>query len=136
MTGVYSNPAGLAELLPTNIVITDAGTTLPFSAVSVLPSDIKTGGPLADSYQSMLVVISGLTITNDSPDGTGQFYEFVVNGANRVDDALFLRYGAGTIPYPPTGFTNGTTFNSIFGIVGYSFSNSKLWPRDAADIVR
>ena len=81
-------------------------------------------------------MLSNVTITNDKPDGNGQFYEFVVNGACRVDDTLFLRYGAGTTPYPPTGFTNGSTFQSIFGVLGYSFSNSKLWPRDAADIVR
>lgn len=136
VTGVYANPGGLAEIMPTSISIIDAGTTLPFSAIAVDPNDIKTGGALADGYQSMLVVLSNPTITDDKPDGTGQFYEFVVNTACRVDDSLFLRYGQATTPYPPTGFTNGTTFQSLFGIVGYSFSNSKLWPRDAADIVR
>ena len=57
-------------------------------------------------------------------------------GQCRVDDALFSQYGQPSAPYPPTGFTNGTTFTSLFGVLGYSFSDSKLWPRDAADIVR
>ncbi len=136
VTGVYANASGLAELVPTSLTITDVGTTLPFSAIAVDPSALQTGGAGADAYQSMLVVISNVTISNDSPDGTSKFYEFVVDSACRVDDTLFLRYGAPTTPYPPTGFTNGTTFQAIFGVLGYSFSNAKLWPRDAADIVR
>jgi cytosine/adenosine deaminase-related metal-dependent hydrolase len=136
VTGVYTNPNGLAQVVPTSISITDVGTVLPFGALAVSSSDIKTGGPLADSYQSMLVVLTSPSITNDSPDGTGQFFEFVVDSACRVDDSLFLQYGQPKIPYPPTGFTNGTAFKSLFGVVGYSFSNSKLWPRDSADIQR
>ncbi len=77
-----------------------------------------------------------VAITNDSPDGTGHFFEFVVNGANRVDDSLYSQYGAPSSPYPPVGFTNGSTFTSIFGVLGYSFSDSKLWPRDNSDIAR
>jgi cytosine/adenosine deaminase-related metal-dependent hydrolase len=136
VVGIYENPDGLAEIIPTSITITDAGTTLPFNAIAADPNDIKTGGPKADAYQSMLVVLSNLTITNDSPDGTGKFFEFVVNGANRVDDSLYSQYGAPSAPYPPVGFTNGSTFTSLFGVLGHSFSDSKLWPRDSSDIVR
>jgi len=136
VTGVYENPNGLVEVVPTNVTITDVGTVLPFGPIAVASSDIKTGGPLADSYQSMLVVLTNPTITNDSPDGSGQFFEFVVDTACRVDDSLFLQYGQPKTPYPPVGFTNNTAFKSLFGVVGYSFSNSKLWPRDSADIQR
>jgi hypothetical protein len=136
VTGVFTNPGGLAQVVPTSITITDAATVLPFGAIAVASSDIKTGGPLADSYQSMLVVLTSPSITNDSPDGSGQFFEFVVDSACRVDDLLWAQYGQPKLPYPPAGFTNGTQFKSLFGVVGYSFSNSKLWPRDAADIQR
>ncbi len=136
VTGVYTNASGLAEILPTSITITDAGTVLPFSAIAVGSSDIETGGPFADAYQSMLLVLTSPTITNDTPDGTGKFFEFVVDSACRVDDSLFPQYGQPSTPYPPTGFTNGTAFTSLFGVLGYSFSNAKLWPRDATDVVR
>ncbi len=136
VSGIYSNANGLEEIVPTNVTITDPGLVLPFSAIAVDPSDIKTGGPKAVSHQSMLLVLSTLTISNDSPDGASQFFELVVNSACRIDDSLYLKYGTSGTLYPPTGFTNGTTFQSIFGVLGYSFSNSKLWPRNAADIVR
>ncbi len=136
VTGIYANPSGLAEVVPTTITISDIGTALPFGPLAVASSDIQTGGPLADSYQSMLVALTSPAITNDAPDGTGQFFEFVVDSACRVDDSLYLQYGQPKLRYPPVGFTNGTKFQSIFGVLGYSFSNSKLWPRDAADIAR
>jgi cytosine/adenosine deaminase-related metal-dependent hydrolase len=136
VTGVYTNVGGLDEIAATGTTITDAGTTLPFSAIAVDPSDIKTGGPHALSYQSMLLVFTSPSITNDQPDGTSQFWEFIVNGASRVDDTMYLHYGQPASPYPAAGFTNGTQFKSIFGVLGFSFSDSKLWPRDAADIVR
>ena len=136
VTGIYTNAGGLAEIVASNVTITDPGTTLPFSAIAADPSEIATGGPKADAYQGMLLVLTSPTITNDSPDGTSQFYEFVVSGACRVDDTLYVHYGQPTTPYPPTGFTSGTQFQSLFGVLGYSFSDAKLWPRDAADIVR
>jgi hypothetical protein len=136
VTGVYGRPLGLAEVIATDVTITDAGTTLPFSAVAAAPSDVATGGPKADAYQSMLIVLSNVTITNDKPDGNAPFYEFIVDNANRVDDTLFLQYGQPSTPYPPTGFTTGTKFTALFGVLGYSYGNSKLWPRDGADIVR
>src|SRR5262249_15675853 len=91
-----------------------------------------------EQYEGLLLSVSGLTITNDIPDGaTGKFYEFVVNGTLRIDDPMYTRYGTPTSgPYPPTGYTNGTTFTSITGIGAFSFSNRKLWPRAAADIVK
>ena len=83
----------------------------------------------------MLLVLSNVTITNDKPDGTGQFYEFVVDNGCRVDDLLYAKYGTSGTTYPPAGYTSGSTFTSLAGVLGYSYGNSKLWPRDAADLV-
>ena len=125
-------------IIPSKLTVTDNGTTIPFNPIVVSTSDVKTGGNKASSHQSMLIEVDSLTITNDIPDGaTNKFYEFVVNGDVRIDDALFLRYGTpANGPYPPVGFTNTTTFQKIQGILGFSFSNSKIWPRDNVDIVR
>ena len=139
VTGVYSESFGITTISLRSLTVEDAGATLPFAPIDVQPSDIATGGTHAKDYECMLVDVQGLTITNDVPDGaTSKFYEFVVNNSLRIDDTIYTRYGtpASGNPYPPTSFTNGTTFQKIVGVLGYSFSNSKLWPRLPADIVR
>jgi hypothetical protein len=136
--GVTLTLFGLVTIIPSKLTVTDSGTTLPFSPIVVSTTDVKTGGSKAASHQSMLIEVDTLTISNDIPDGaTNKFYEFVVNNDVRIDDTLFLRYGGpANGPYPPNGFTNNTTFQKIQGILGFSFSNSKIWPRDTVDIVR
>jgi len=135
VTGVYLDPFGQAQVQASTVTIVDAGTSLPFSAIVAVPADIKTGGPKADAYQSMLVVLASPTVTNDKPDGTSQFFEFVVDNGCRVDDFLYPKYGTSGSAYPPAGYTNNSTFSALYGVLGFSFSDSKLWPRDAADIV-
>ncbi|HSQ62735.1 MAG TPA: amidohydrolase family protein [Polyangiaceae bacterium] len=135
VTGVYLNPYGQAQVEASSVTIVDPGTSLPFSPITASPADIKTGGAMADAYQSMLLVLSNVTVTNDTPDGTGKFYEFVVDNGCRVDDLLYAKYGTTGTAYPPAGYTNGSTFTSLAGVLGFSYGNSKLWPRDAADIV-
>jgi hypothetical protein len=136
--GVYQEIYGITTVLASKIRVTDAGTTLPFAPIVVAATDLKTGGAKANEYRCMLVETQTLTITNDVPDGAAnKFYEFVVSGDLRVDDRLYTRYGTpANGPYPPVGYTNGTTFQKIVGIEGFSFSNAKLWPRDAADMVK
>jgi hypothetical protein len=136
--GVTLTIFGMKTIIASRLTVTDSGTVLPFAPIVVGTADVKTGGSKALSHQSMLIETGNLTITNDIPDGaSNKFYEFVVNGDVRVDDTLFLRYGTPSNgPYPPTGFTNTTTFQKIQGILGFSFSNSKIWPRDTVDIVR
>ena len=136
--GVYVSVFGLGEVILSRATVSDPGTSLPFGPIVASTADLKTGGAKALSHQSMLVEVDGLTITNDIPDGAnGKFYEFVVNGDMRVDDKLWTRYGTpANGPYPATGFTNGTTFQRIVGVHGFSFSDAKLWPRDTNDVVR
>lgn len=136
--GVVLTVFGMKQIIPSRLVVTDAGTSIPFAPIVVSTADVKTNGSKSSSHQSMLIEIDGLTITNDIPDGANnKFYEFVVNNDVRIDDTLYLRYGTpANGPYPPTGFTNTTTFQKIQGILGFSFSNSKIWPRDTVDIVR
>ena len=39
----------------------------------------------------------------------------------------------GECPVPPQGFTNGTSFTSLTGVMGYGFSLRMLYPRQASD---
>ncbi len=136
ITGLYEEVFGISTLYAGTVTISDPGTTLPFQPLAEDPANLKTGGSKADAYLGMLVSISTLTVLNDIPDGaTSKFYEFTVTGDLRIDDSLFTRYGTPSNgPYPPPAYTNGKTFTKIVGIESFSFSNAKLWPRDAADI--
>jgi len=111
----------------------------------VSASEIKTGGGKAETHESMLLRVNGaLAITNDIPDGaTGKFFEFVITGDLRVDDTIYTHYGTpdkepdgGAAEYPPHAYRNGAAFNEIRGVLYYSFSNTKLLPRGATDLVR
>jgi len=138
--GFYVESFGVSQINASNVAIDEVGTGPHFDPIDVAATDIATGGSKAGSYQSMLLRLAGpLIITNDIPDGpTGKFYEFVVTGNLRIDDTIYTRYGTPATPpsYPVTGFTNGTTFDEIRGILYYSFSNSKLLPRNSGDLVR
>jgi len=108
--------------------IVDSGTTLPYSPIAVADStEIATGGTHSEHYESMLVQVTGVSVTNTNPDNPDDYDEFEVTGGLRVDDQIYDALD--------NTYTLGTTFTSLTGILGYSFSNTKLMPRDATDIV-
>ncbi len=120
------------------IVDTAAATMTP---LAVSAAQVGTSaGAAAEPYESLLVKVGGtpasVVITNDNPD-SGPYFELVVTGNLRLDDFIWARYGTpatctpSPCPYPPVGFTKGTAFTSITGIMGFSFSNRKLYPRGA-----
>lgn len=109
--------------------ITTMGTAAIPAPVMVMPSDIGTigspSGPRAAALEGVLAEVVTLTVTDVAPppwpdDATGS-REFVVNGALRIDEALYL-----VTPFP----TMGQTFTSITGVVAHA----ELLPRSAMDI--
>jgi cytosine/adenosine deaminase-related metal-dependent hydrolase len=133
VSGVYTEVFSMSQLTPATISVDDAGTTLPFPALELAAADIA--GADGEKYEGMLLHVTNAAITNDNPDAPGKFYEFVLDNTLRLDDQLYTRLGTPTTgPYPPVGFTNGTSLPSVTGIGGYSFGNRKLWPRAAADL--
>jgi cytosine/adenosine deaminase-related metal-dependent hydrolase len=142
VVGMYDEKFGIGQLSAGTIVVTDAAQNA-LTPLVIQEADYATANATAEQYESLLIQITDngganpITITNDIPDGaTSKFYEFVVDGALRIDDTIFPRYGTPSsgMPYPPVGFTNGTTFTSITGIGSYSFGNRKLEPRFTADL--
>ena len=126
ITGTYTEYYGLSEIAFSTTTVTGTGT-VPAPIEIADPCAIATGGADAERYEAMLVVVRDVTITNANPDGTSDYKEFEVAGCLRVDDDLYT--GASTTR------TVGTTFLSLTGPLTYSFSNSKLLPRSAADMV-
>jgi cytosine/adenosine deaminase-related metal-dependent hydrolase len=125
------------QITAAQIVVTQT-TASPMTPLDVTAADVGTAGARAEEYESLLVKVGGpLAITNDNPD-TGNFFEFVVTGNLRVDDFIWPYHGTPTpggtqcpnpCAYPPADFTNGKTFSSITGVMGFSFSNRKIYPR-------
>lgn len=134
ITGTYDEYFTLSEITNPIVTIVDTGTTLPFGPIAVAnAADLATGGMLAEQYESMLVQISNVAITDVNPDiAAGDFDEFLVTGGLRIDDQC-------TDAVKDMGLNNacpvGSGFSSITGVLGYSFNNFKLTPRNAADVV-
>ncbi|MCA9593423.1 MAG: thrombospondin type 3 repeat-containing protein [Myxococcales bacterium] len=128
VTGTYDEYFDLTEISSPVTTILDPGTTLPFGPIDITnPADIATGGTQAEGYESMLLKIGAVTVVNVNPDAPSDFDEFAVTGNLRIDDLIY--------PALDNTYAQGAAFTSITGILTYSFSNSKLLPRDAADIV-
>ncbi|HEY8375588.1 MAG TPA: hypothetical protein VIK91_03825 [Nannocystis sp.] len=106
--------------LATDLTIT--GSATPPTPPVVSPADIATGGPLTEVWESTVVTVEDVTVTN--PDlGFG---EFEVTGGLRIDDFFFAPNG----PKPPAG-----TVLTVTGPLTYNFDNFKLVPRTCDDIV-
>jgi hypothetical protein len=113
--------------VPTQMRITDSGTTLPFSPTILSPSSIATGGANAEPYQSMLVKVQSVAVTVQNPDAPSDFDEFKVTGGLRIDDEIFTALD--------NTYSVGATFSSIAGPLTFAHSDSKIVPRSAADLV-
>ncbi len=119
--GSYVEFNDLSEIMATAVAITghqDAHQPILISD----PCSIATGGADAEAYESVLVEVHDVTVTE--PD-LG-YNEFEVGGCLRVDDKLYPEF-----PLP----AENTVYSILRGFLGYSYSNYKLWPRDANDMV-
>jgi large repetitive protein len=125
-----SNFNGQIQLtVPVTMIVTAANEASP-PPVAVLSSDVATSGPRAAALESVIVQVSGATVTDIAPaPGAGDTpptNEFVVDGSLRVNDFIYL-----ITPFP----TVAQVYTSLAGILDYRNGNSKLELRDAADVV-
>lgn len=113
------------ELVASAVTVSSSGHALP-DFTEVAPAEIATGGARADELQGTLVRVRDVTVTNANPDAPDDFAEFEVTGGLRVDDLLYV------VDPDPTG---GEQFAILQGVLNFSFGNSKLLPRSAADLI-
>lgn len=116
--------SGQWQLQMTTVTSMGMGT-LP-APVVVPASEVATGGARAAALEGVLVRVEAVTVTSANPDAPMDFGELAVTGGLRVDDWMTM-----IAPFR----TVGTTFTSITGPLAFRFSNSKINPRDAADLV-
>lgn len=123
VTGVYSEFYGLAEIGAA--VTTVTGSTTPLSPMVVAACDIGTAGSLNESYESMLVAVQDVSVTNINPDDPSDYQEYELNGCLRVDDALWAYTDQPALD---------THYSEAIGLLYYSFDNFKLTPRAEDDL--
>lgn len=103
----------------TGVTVLGAGV-IP-DPVIVTPAEVRTGGTSMAAYNGVLVTVEGVTVLNTAL-GNG---EILVTGDLRVDDTLF------TYTFPPVG----TLYETLTGVMHYTWSNAKLEPRSLDDMV-
>jgi hypothetical protein len=130
--GDYQEYQGTTELAAPEFAFVAQGS-VP-APIEVAAAAIATGGRFADQYQGVLVRVTGVTVINADPDAPNDYDELIVTGNLRIDDLAFDG-GAKGGAFDNANYPTNTSFSSVTGIVHYSFMNSKLLPRTAADLV-
>ena len=129
---VTLNPASINEffgqiqLTGAAVEILSSGEALP-DPVFVLPADA--GGDVATPLEAVLVRVENVVVTEleptPGPGDSAPTNEFVVDGELRINDGLHLAN-----PFPVVS----ASYRSITGVLNYRNGNSKLEPRDQADL--
>ncbi|MCG8607426.1 T9SS type A sorting domain-containing protein, partial [bacterium] len=135
VTGTMEERFGVTRISG-NITATvnSTGNALPDPEV-LTTSELATVST-GEQWESVLVQVQNVTVTNPRPDGSPGFGEFTINdgsGDLRVDD-LSSAFGGQADPNMDL-FPEGATIESITAVHYFSFSNYKLAPRNDNDIV-
>ncbi|MCA9604342.1 MAG: thrombospondin type 3 repeat-containing protein, partial [Myxococcales bacterium] len=110
---------GLAQIL--DVTITPVASGMEPTPLTVSTADVTTDGPRAEALESVLVRADALTVMEAGLAGG----EFTVDDMLHVDDQMFA-----ITPAPVAG----QMFDYIQGPLGFGFGNTKIEPRDVADV--
>lgn len=117
VTGTVQENFGLTRINDlTNLVVSSSGNALPAAEI------LTTGLAGSEEYEGVLIQVTEVTCT-DSDLGFGEWLITDGSGDYRVDDELY-----DASPQLLAGY-------DVTGVAHFSFSNFKLFPRDAADVV-
>ncbi len=124
ISGTVDEFGDTLELVNVTYTVVSSANPLP-SFTLVTAAEVGTGGARVDELQGTLIRLTDVRVSSDNPDAPDDFDEFEIDSALRVDDLLYA-----VNPRP----TIGDSFASIQGVLTFSFSNSKLLPRQESDI--
>lgn len=145
VSGTVRERFGVTQIFTvTNVTVNSTGNAVP-DPVVLTTGELASGSATAENWESMLVRVENVTVTNARPDGFAGFGEFVVDdgsGGVRVDD-LSLNSGGSFAGQTPsnlvaapadTSFPLDAVHTSITGIHYFSFGNFKIAPRNNGDV--
>jgi len=124
VTGTVDEYYNLTEIVDVSEVINHGPAVNMISPTVVTPGQVMTGGTDAEAYEGCLVKVDSVTV--DDPDlGNGEW--LVTDGTNslRVDDIWDYYY------FPESG----QALAGVAGVMTYTYSDAKLEPRLARDVV-
>ncbi len=124
LTGTVDEYYGLTEIVNVTEVIIHGPAVNMISPSVVTSGQVMTGGTEAEAYEGCLVKVDGMTVDN-ADLGNGEWS--ITDGTNslRVDDIWDYYY------FPESG----QALAGVAGVMTYTYSNAKLEPRLARDVV-
>ena len=124
VTGTVDEYYNLTEIVDVTDVIVHGPAVNMISPAVVTTGQIMTGGSDAEAYEGCLVKVDNVTVDN-ADLGNGEWS--VTDGTNsmRVDDIWDYYY------FPDSG----QALAGVAGVMTYTYSNTKLEPRLARDVV-
>ncbi len=124
LTGTVDEYYGLTEIVDVTEVIIHGPAVNMISPSVVTSGQVMTGGTEAEAYEGCLVKVDGVTVDN-ADLGNGEWS--ITDGTNslRVDDIWDYYY------FPESG----QALAGVAGVMTYTYSNAKLEPRLARDVV-
>ncbi len=135
VTGTYAEYFEQTQIgSPTSVTIIDPDAT-PITPIEVTAAEINNTGARAEALEGMLVnvTITGtnyLTVSNANPDTPGDYGEMTLSDPSsatiRIDDDLYAGYTR----------TLNDAYSVVRGVAVWTFSNRKILPRAATDLVR
>jgi hypothetical protein len=129
LTGTYDEFFDMSQISVGDASAVTVGSSGPAPAPELVdPAMIANDGALSEDYESVLVIVENVTVTNENPDAPMEFGEFAVTGDLRIDDQFFA-ISDWTKPMM------GQSYASITGVLVWDHDNFKLEPRDEADLV-
>ena len=135
ISGTYIEHYSVSKITDNPVITSKGMAEKPIAPILVSPDQIWDEGGLAEAYESMLIRVADVEVTDSNPDEPKNYSEFAVwtvggsvpsQGGLRVDDYLF-----GSWAQPQVG----TRYAELIGISGYSFSHRKIFPRGQADLI-
>ncbi|HIA30484.1 MAG TPA: hypothetical protein EYN82_02525, partial [Candidatus Marinimicrobia bacterium] len=124
LTGTVTEYYGMTEITDVSSIaaLGPSSFEIPYSVVT--PEQIMTGGTEAEAYEGCIVKVENVSV--DNPDlGNGEWS--ITDGSNsvRIDDHWDYYF------FPETG----QSLTEVAGCLDYSYSNTKIQPRIARDVV-
>lgn len=121
--GTYTEFYDFSEITVTSLADLQVVSSGPVPAPALVnAADVGTGGSKAEAYESVLVKVEGVMVTDADPG----FGEFEVDGVLRIDDFFY--------PFMGPEVNNGDVFDSIVGPLMWNFDNFKIAPRSLDDL--